>query len=360
MARTVKSGRVPAAAAWVVVPGLLLAALGGCDGGSFVPPPAPELNALPGLNPNPTALSVAMIFPPAPAPDHEVWEQAARLEAARAKVIFVVTRPSPGDPPARQAELIRDAAASKTSALLVDPADDPKVVEALNDARAGGTTVVLIGRRVPDRDPAKPLARATFVPIEEPARRLVGAMVKDVKADGLPADGLALIVTRAGAGAGDRETADALAAELKAAGFAGPEVVTIENDIAKGTQVLEDRIKADPKVTALLALGETEISAAINARKALKEAKRVVVVGGCLSINSTLTTEARAACAGVLDRSQPSLAAQAFRLAYRLAQGEAAPVVREVPIPLLERLPAPPTAPEDPATKAYKVPDPPK
>ncbi len=198
--------------------GILVAAIAGCNGGSFVPPPAPELTALSDSS-SQNALSVAVILSPEISAESSEWETTVRKEAGRAKVVLSIDRPAPNDPPARQAEMIREVARQRTDALLVDPMDDPEVVAAVHDARAKGKVVVLLDSRLPDRDPAAPLSRVTFVPLAEPGRRFADGLLADIRKAGLPADGHALIVTATDAGREARESAEGLGEALKSAGF---------------------------------------------------------------------------------------------------------------------------------------------
>ena len=162
--------------------------------------------------------------------------------------------------------MIREAARQRIDALLIDPVDDPEVTAAANDARAKGKVVVLLDRNLPDRDSTAPLARVTFVPLVEPGRRLAEALLSDIRKAGLPADGHALIVVAADAGREARESAEGISAALKSAGFTDVGAVTIQDDAEKSSRLLFDRLAADPKLTALVGVGSTEMSANLNAR----------------------------------------------------------------------------------------------
>ena len=156
---------------------LVLSAIAGCGSDAFAPPPPPELNAVPTLTaPTAVALSVEMIVCGPGSPERLLWETAARQEAGRLKVILRITRLQAGDPPSAEAEQVRSAVGRKASVLMVEPLDDPVVAAALNDARAGGTPVVTLIRKVPSRDPGRPLASVTFTPYEETARKFLAAL----------------------------------------------------------------------------------------------------------------------------------------------------------------------------------------
>lgn len=332
--RTCTAGRAAAALA------ALVTALGGCDGGSILPPPAPELNAVSGTGGQaPAALSLALISAPRPTDEGSVWEQTARVESGLSRVIFSLIRPEPGDPPAAQAALIREAAARGTSALVVDAVDDPGVVAALTDARDKGTSVVLIGRPVTDRDPARPLPRVTFAPLDEPAREFLDALAADLRKAGLPADGHALIVLKSGAGPQATETAEFLTPALKSAGFTGVEPFHVD-DYEKAVAALGARVAADPKVTTLLGVGDRQLRVAMDVRDALqKGAKRSLSVGGCVTLSKEIEYSGYNGCFGVLDRNQIALARKAVRLAVALSRGEPSSAVETVPITYVKGVP---------------------
>ncbi len=314
--------------------GLGLLALGGCGGDSFAPPPSPELQALPVERPaEAKVLSVDLILMAKPTPTTEIWEDAARREAGLTKTFLHVRRPEADAPPAAQAALIRNAVGREVSALLVDPVDAPEVTEALNDAVARGTVVVLLDHAVPARDPSKPMARVSFTPIAEPARRLVEALADDIQRDGLPVDGHILIGLRHDADRQGREIADGLVAALKAAHFGEARIVPLESDVEKATRTLVDQTLADPKVTGLLGIARVGFEAAANAHNdLLKQAKRLVSVGACVTINRTSEITVLSRSVGVVDHQQSDLIRKAFRLAVSLARGEPVPLVQEVPV----------------------------
>ncbi len=347
--RTFSAGRVVASLA------ALVAAIGGCDGGSILPPPAPELNAVSDSGGQaPAALTLAMISAPKPTDEGTEWEYSARVEAGQARVIFSVTRPEPDDPPSKQAGLIREATARGTSALVIDPEDDPAVVAALTEARDKGTSVVLIGRSVTDRDPARPLPRVTFAPPDEPVRKFMDALAADLRASGLPADGHALIVLKAGAGPQATDVAGYLTSSLKSAGFTGVEPFHVE-DSDKSVPALEARVAADPKVTTLVGIGDRQVRVAMDVRDGQKKkAKRPLSVGGSVTLAKAIEYSGYAHCFGLLDRNQIALARKAVRLAVGLARGEPAPAVQAVPISF--QVGVAPAHPTPPAAKTDEVP----
>jgi len=318
--------------AWVLVAILWS---GGCGGESFVPPPPPELDSLTAPDAAPT-LAVEMVLGAEPTTELSAWEQAARVEAGKAKVVFTLTRLAAGEPPARQAELIRAAAARGVSALMVDPADAPEVAAALNDVRAGGTPVVLLGRPVPSRDPAKPLALVTYVPSDGPARRLVGLAVAEARGNGMGPDGHALVLRNTKAGRDAGEVADALAGALRAAGVAEVSSLPFDGDSDRAKAELIERLRADPKLAVVMASEATGLTAALNTHDELKASREFSLAGSTSFDRGSLI--AQATCAGLLNRNTSLFGRQAFLHTLKLARGEPTPPAVEVETPLQPRI----------------------
>jgi ABC-type sugar transport system substrate-binding protein len=316
----------------------LAAALAGCSQEAFVPPPPPELNALPDTSATvaPTAPAVDMILPGGEATDRAVWEAAARQEAGRAKLIFGVARPGPDEPPSAQAGLIRRTAARGGAlALIVEPADDPAVAEAIRDVRAKGTPVVLLGRRPTPGDPAAPpVASVTFEPFEPVARKLVKALLDEARAAGLPADSHALIAYSPRTGPETVARAKLLEEALRAAGVPDVQPVPFEGEYQAGSKALTDRLQADPKAHLLVGVDDVGLTSVLDVFNTLKASRTFSLVGGT-TVDRTTNINAINAPAMIFDRNVPTLARQAVRLARSLAQGEPPPKTDvEVPLPL--------------------------
>ena len=84
-----------------------------------------------------------------------IWRQAAMEEmgrfVGRTGAILDVRTLKQNDPPARQAEMVREAAVRGTSGLIVVAADPKSIAPALIVARDKGIHVVLLSRPVPVR-----------------------------------------------------------------------------------------------------------------------------------------------------------------------------------------------------------------
>ena len=319
---------------WFCVEIALGTATGGCGTDAIVPPPTPGLNAI--STPAESASEapwVVLISGPKLTDEIREWEQAARNEAGRTRVIFSAIRPELNDPPAAEASLIRENADKNVSALIVDTVDEPEVIGALKEARDKGKTVVLLDPTGQDSESAKPLPRVLFGTIEPPAKVLIDAILASLKKDNLPVDGHALIVIKIGSGPRADQTAERLAKVLTSAGYSGVEVVSVVDNFQEAAKPLKARIEADPKVTTLLGVGDTQIRAAMTARDDLKKAgKRVIRVGGVVTLSRPIEMAGFNDCVGILDRNQTELARKAIQTALSLVRGESSTTEVQVPI----------------------------
>jgi ABC-type sugar transport system substrate-binding protein len=166
----------------------LLALLPGCDGGAAGPPPV-EPDAMPVGVPE-----VVLLLPAERSPEIKLWDLTLQAEAGRTRrVVVSVVRPEEGAPPARQAELAREAAARAPSAVIAVPGDPAALGPALQSLRDGGVPVVVLGDAVPVSGP--PLPRVDATPLDRVADELVAKAREVARAQGVNPDGPALIVT---------------------------------------------------------------------------------------------------------------------------------------------------------------------
>ncbi len=330
--RGVKSIRVTPAWAIATLLGSLFGSVPGCGTDAFVPPPDPELSAITdsyAVKPSPT---ITMILPPGRSDDRDTYTLAARQQAGKAKVGLRFEQ-VPTDATAKdQAGLIRSAASRGASVLLVEAADHPDVVEALNEVRDRGTAVILLMNDVPSRDKAKPFKRLAFVPFDQPAVVLVKAVLDDAKSTGLAADGHALIV-------GDQkrgETADALTSAIKASLTAShvkniSELKT-EGDSERDKATVLAKLVEDEKISMILATDAQSLAASISTVATMKS-NRAVSIGGCQSIDRQLNASSLAGTVGIVERNLPNFGREAILSAVRLAKGETLPNLMEIPMP---------------------------
>jgi hypothetical protein len=127
----------------------------GCDSFSFVPPQPEELrgtggatpvstSAGPAIAPAPTK-SIDFVLGPHTPDEAELWKTSARAQAGLEKVKLKLI--GPAEPPATQAELVREALAHDPRVLVIESTgkDDPPLLAAIDQARSQGVPVVLAG-----------------------------------------------------------------------------------------------------------------------------------------------------------------------------------------------------------------------
>jgi ABC-type sugar transport system substrate-binding protein len=312
---------------------LVLSTVAGCGSDAFAPPPPPELNAVPTLTTSTAvAPSVEMIVCGPGSPERLLWETAARQEAGRLKVILRITRLQAGDPPAAEAELVRRAAGRKASVLMVEPLDDPVVAAALNDARAGGTPVLTLGRKVPSRDPARPLASVTFTPYEETARKVVDTFIRDARARGL-AGGHALIPVNTRSDPGRDEQVALLTRLLHDSGIVDVKTIPFDDDENQAREALANQVRSDPKVTLILAHEDKGLRGSVGASDDVRDL-RELALGGFAVVDKMFGASTLNRSGVVADRNIPVFIQRALQLADRLARGEATDNDVVVPMPL--------------------------
>jgi ABC-type sugar transport system substrate-binding protein len=231
-----------------------------------------------------------------------------------------MSRPQPGYPPSATAERIRGAAGRKASAVIVEAPDDPALTAALNDVRAAGVPVVALGRKVPTRDLARPLASVTFTPYEETARQVVDTLVRDARDRGL-SGGHALIPLNIRSDPGRDQEVAVLLRLLRSAGVSDVQTVPFDDDWNKARKLLTERILADPAVALLLSHEDKGLDAAVGAIDDVRSQRELGLAGFTIvdpAFNSATFNRGSA----IADRNIPVFIHRAVRLAVALARGE--------------------------------------
>jgi ABC-type sugar transport system substrate-binding protein len=345
---------------WVWFPALLaLALFAGCDSGSFVPPRRADLKALPDPTKTERLGRIAMVLAPGDTVDQLTFGLFGRREANRARMSFALTRPKPDDPPSRQAELIREAAASGALAVIVEPSDSPDVAAALEDVRSKGTPVVLIDRPILSRDPSAPFTIVALSPIQPPFQQLAEALRADARSLGLPDTGTALVLVDAGAGPeADRQgRAPALISALTKAGVPKVDALPIARETAKAEEALTARLKADPKVTIVVSPDESGVRLAAVVKEAIRPTRHISI-GGCIWPEGK-PDEGVFPAAALVNINTPELAREAVRTAMRLINREATPQEKLVPVSFLPWVAYHTTPPPPPILDAFDIGSPP-
>jgi ABC-type sugar transport system substrate-binding protein len=310
---------------------LLLPALGGCFDDSFGSASRLGKSSLPDPNLVPVTQVVELVLPPESSTESDELTVVSRMEAARNRMLFSVTRPSVGDPTARQADLIRGVARRKNSFLLIEPLDVPEIAQAIEDVRAAGTPIVAVGRDVPVKDQSKVIPAVTFEKSDEPAKKLVDAVIRDVRAGGLPADGHALMLVKPVHSAGIDEMVSSLRSALHARGVRNITLLPVTGNYTKDGKDVEESLAADPAVTIVIAVEVDGVNAAMAARESMKSAHGFWL-GGVLSMESEVPPLTTSAFSGLLDRNVSELGRQAVKLVLARSRNEKVPDRVELPI----------------------------
>ena len=323
--------------------------LGGCDAPSIAPPPSPELGSL--AERDRAAQRPAELILAGDTVDRVFWAAKASPAADRRRMILHETHLSADDPPAKQAELILAKLESKPSVLIVEPADAPEVVDALRAAQAKSVPIVLLDRAVPGLSGSGPVTLVTLPDFGPSAKSIVTAARESAKASNSPADGHAILLANART---DRHSADRVAAlrsAIEAAGLTLNETYTFKGQGEEIEIALQEKLKADPKLTFIFAEEDQGLAAANYVRFKLPE-KRPIAVAGYFHFDSRDEPVPVNGCVMAVDGNQRGLIAKAVDAAFQLSKGEKIPERIEVPLILCPggRRPAAPQEGPPPAT----------
>ncbi|MFO0908853.1 MAG: substrate-binding domain-containing protein [Isosphaeraceae bacterium] len=321
---------------WMLALGFL--GVAGCSNDAFTPPPPPELSEVPSsisaTSPTATTPSITLIMAGEAHPDQATWELAGRQEAGRRKVILVIEKLDPKAPPSEQANRIREVARnSGTSALIVEPADDPSVAAALNDVSAAGKPVVLLERAVPPRDPRTRFGLVRYEPFEPVARQAAEKLHEEAKLYGIPNDAHVLLTKNTRYGPWFQPRLDLLERLLKQAGFAGVVVVPFDGEDEAAQKALMAALDSDPKAAAILASEDVGMTAALAVHDKLKD-KKTTYVGGFMTVDRTMNGGYLTRATVTVDRNVPSFIIGAIQVAAGLARGEPVDLESTVPNPV--------------------------
>ncbi len=301
----------------------------GCDGPgagggtstvNLPPPPVSETR------------TVGVVLPGSGPVELEIWEQDARRHGVQTQSLVEIFRPSPDDPPTKEAELIRDAVARGISALVVLPNGDPSVVTALKEARDANVPIVLL-----DRDAkldGKPVPKVAYTTEEETAQKLVAAAVEDARSLGFPADGPAQILVNGPHDDHDRERIAALHKAFEDKGVRVLPDVAFSGLIEEGRQAMARALESHPEIAIVVATENHSLVGAAKFRNKLDHKKRRFVIAGYSHEKITFDLARYNVAAGVVDRNVHEPVVRAYDAALALIRGETVPDRIEVHVPM--------------------------
>jgi ribose transport system substrate-binding protein len=283
-------------------------------------------------------------------PDAQVWLQIAMREAGKGKAIFRVSKLNPGDPPGRQAELIREAAARGASALVVEPADAPEVADALGAVQAQGVPVVVLDRSVPGT--GKPFPLFTFPPFRDSARKLVQAVVEDAKLAKRSEKGPALLLVNGRKDTHTDDRAAALKAALHEAGVTLLDTLVFDGIGTNALKSLQAALDSHPEVN-MVVFDEDQGAAGCFTLHLESHDKYTINIAGYVSFENNVNMASQASFSAVVDRNVQGLVRQAVQAALSLIQGQTVPARTEVELPFFRSRPK--TSPEQAEEKREMI-----
>jgi ABC-type sugar transport system substrate-binding protein len=293
---------------------VFVAALAGCDTDSIAPPAAKSRPSA-----GSRAKEVVMILPADENTDLTIYDLAGRNEAGFLKIYFRALKPSPGDAPSKQAEMIKAAAAEGASALIVVPDATKETAEALKALDPKKTPVILLGREPAGGVPAS-ATLVDYEPFAISAGKLVDAIVADGKLVGVKPDAPAVLVTLKAPDENSARRDAALAEALKAAGHPIVATVPAPTDSNAVQAAIQEAMKAHPEAFAILCDDEPAILSANGIRRELKDRK--FLVAGYSAGRGNLQTIMLGLVSAVAERSVENLTRRAVRVALDRAQGK--------------------------------------
>lgn len=300
----------------------------GCDPAAYEPPPSSA--ELPTALPSSSdleftrATGIVLVLPREVSNDLDILEQTCRAEAGLVRTPLSAWRPVVGDPPSRQADLVRQAAKGGASALIVVAEDPDSLAPALVEVRDKGVPIMLLGKPVPIEGKAIPVIESP--PYSESAKALVAAAVKEAKVFGFPAEGPAVILINAQTDRGTASRVAALEAALEEAGVALLDRVKFGEASGSPTAgdaqtVVEAMARSRPGIAIILADEDQGVSGAVAARDSLKD-KGQYSVAGFARDPRTANLVSIHACAAVVNLNLVGTGRQAVRNAIRMIKGE--------------------------------------
>jgi ABC-type sugar transport system substrate-binding protein len=236
------------------------------------------------IEPAPTK-SIELILGSHEPDEAEIWRTSARTQAgldmARLKVL------GPAEPPATQADLVRDALSHDPRVLIVEAAltPDSPLAQTIDQARSQGVPVVLMGApptgnksAATDSSATKtksesssgqkaPLVVVAPQPFAVSAKQLVAAALRNMGHTGLDFAKSAILVVHPTDDSFVAERAGALKEALKAAGITLVEEVRFTGDTKAAEKLITASLKAHPKTFLLFS---TDSTSSVAIRDTLK------------------------------------------------------------------------------------------
>jgi ABC-type sugar transport system substrate-binding protein len=234
--------------------------------------------------------------------------------------------------PAELAEAIRTAVEHGASGLIVEPEDEPAVVDALYEAQNHGAAVLLLDRPVAARG-GQSIPCIRFVSFAEPGRQIVQAVLEAGKLLRRPGGGRIIVLHDRFTDVYGTLPLESLTEPLQAAGKPF-ERIEFEGDTAAASDALRKTLAADPGVAIVLADDAPGMSAGYRVLSEWKKAEHPeFLVAGYLPYDYRSASEILTQITAFGDRSVESFAVKTAQTILSLLEGK--PVGERIEVPIV-------------------------
>jgi ABC-type sugar transport system substrate-binding protein len=328
----------------------------GCDSSSFVPAPpqggdralesglretydgkapaAPSRAAgkSEAKHPGGTARIVELILARPANNDRAYLEQALRRELGKARIPLRLTAPDSPErsSPEALAGAIRAAADRGVAGLIVEPRDQPVVVDALYDALGRGSAVLLLDRSIPARG-GRTIPRVEYTGLADAGRRVVEDVLEAHRYLKRAHAGRTIVLHHRSDDVYMERCLASLLEPLRAAGEK-PEVVAFEGDVDHAIAALRKSLDGDPAIDILLVDDQIGMTAGLNLRTEWAQARHPDFLLAGYSPYDSRSSEMLNRASALADRSVESYAMKTFQAIQSLLDGQPVGDVVAVPV----------------------------
>jgi ABC-type sugar transport system substrate-binding protein len=331
----------------------------GCDSSPFVPPPPPGGDRSPesGLaatydgkaapvaaapapaaarpearRPGGTARVVELILARPANDDRAYLAQALRRELGKVRIPMRLIEPDSPErsSPEALAGAIRAAADRGVAGLIVEPRDEPVVIDALYDALGRGSAVLLLDHSIPARD-GRTIPRVEYTGLADAGRQIVDDVLDADRKLKRAQPGRAIILHHRSHDVYIDRCLASLLEPLRATGGKF-EVVSFEGDSDRAIAALRKALDADPAIHIVLADDKYGMAAGVNLRTEWSRANRPDFLLAGYSPYDSRSPDMINRARSFVDRSVESYAFKTFQAIRSLLDGK--PVADAVAVPV--------------------------
>jgi ABC-type sugar transport system substrate-binding protein len=225
---------------------------------------------------------------------------------------------------------IKAAADRGVAGLIVEPRDEPVVVDSLYDALGRGIAVLLLDRPVPARG-GRTIPRVEYTGMDDAGRQVVADIVAADRKFKRAGPGRAIILHHRTDDLYIDRCLASLLEPLRAAGKK-PEVVIFEGDTDRAIAALRKALDADPPIDIVLADDKYGMGAGINLRAEWTRAGRPEFLLAGYTPYDSRTPDMFQRARSFADRSVDSYALKTFQAIRSLLDGKSVGDVVAVPV----------------------------